>query len=221
MSAALLAKLIEAGTPADLIAEVAVELARAQATQETLDHKRAKDAERQRRHRESRDVTSCHVTSQEKGFPKVSPAPLPNQSQKISPLNPPIDRYKSEWNDMAAAHALPKIDGITGNRLRTLRRRYAEHGEDAISRAIAFVPKCPHWLGANGWLGNFDSLLRPDNFQRMLEGAYLAKQDDRPPSHAEQLANLERMIPIYEEAGRTDLVDQSHARIAELRKVAA
>jgi hypothetical protein len=219
MNTALLAKLIEAGTPADLVAEVAAEMGRAQAIQEQVERRRAKDRARKvpRNSTESEESAEFH----QKGFPEVSPAPLPNQSQKISPLNPPIDRYKSEWNDMAAAHALPKIDGITGNRLRTLRRRYAEHGEDAISRAIAFVPKCPHWLGANGWLGNFDSLLRPDNFQRMLEGAYLAKQDDRPPSHAEQLANLERMIPIYEEAGRTDLVDQSHARIAELRKVAA
>jgi hypothetical protein len=219
MNTALLAKLIEAGTPADLVAEVAAEMGRAQAIQEQVERRRAKDRARKVPRNSTESEESAEF--QQKGFPEVSPAPLPNQSQKISPLNPPIDRYKSEWNDMAAAHALPKIDGITGNRLRTLRRRYAEHGEDAISRAIAFVPKCPHWLGANGWLGNFDSLLRPDNFQRMLEGAYLAKQDDRPPSHAEQLANLERMIPIYEEAGRTDLVDQSHARIAELRKVAA
>ena len=34
---------------------------------------------------------------------------------------------------------------------------------------------CSLWLGANGWLGNFDSLMRPDNFQRMIEGAYSKK----------------------------------------------
>jgi hypothetical protein len=46
MNAALLAKLIEAGTPADLVAEVAVELGRAHAAQEILEKRRAKDRER-------------------------------------------------------------------------------------------------------------------------------------------------------------------------------
>jgi len=84
-----------------------------------------------------------------------------------------VGRFKSEWNAIAEQHDLPKIEGITGNRLKAVRQRCQDHGPDAVSRAIATVPKCPHWLGENGWRGNFDSLMRPDNFQRMIEGAYI------------------------------------------------
>lgn len=48
MSAALVAKLIQAGTPAELVAEVAMELARAEAASEILERRRMKDRERKR-----------------------------------------------------------------------------------------------------------------------------------------------------------------------------
>jgi hypothetical protein len=60
VSAALLAKLIESGTPAALVAEVATELGRAQAERDILERKKEQDRERQRRHR-SRDVTLRHA----------------------------------------------------------------------------------------------------------------------------------------------------------------
>lgn len=53
MSAALLTKLIEAGTPADLVAEVAMELGRALAAAELLEQRRAKDRQRKRLPRKS------------------------------------------------------------------------------------------------------------------------------------------------------------------------
>jgi hypothetical protein len=119
-------------------------------------------------------------------------------------------RFKSEWNDMATKHGLPKIAAIAGKRERALNARIKEHGLDAISRAIAAVPNSPHWMGANGWLGNFDSLMRPDNFQRMLEGTYAPKQTPAPkPLTDEQIRNIERR---YVADGH-----QEHA--AEMRKL--
>lgn len=89
MSAALIAKLIEAGTPADLVAEVAMELSRAQVVTETLDRRRKNERERKAR---SREVTGQSVTARDgadKGSLEVSPrTPLPKPS-KSSPLNPP------------------------------------------------------------------------------------------------------------------------------------
>ena len=61
----LLARLIEAGTPADLIEEVAMMVAEKRASERALEEARAKSRERQARKRErdlSRDVTDCHVT---------------------------------------------------------------------------------------------------------------------------------------------------------------
>ncbi len=61
----LLARLIEAGTPADLIEEVAMMIAEKRAADRAVEDARAKARERQARKRErdqSRDVTECHVT---------------------------------------------------------------------------------------------------------------------------------------------------------------
>src|SRR5690348_11235150 len=93
MNAALLAKLIEAGTPADLVAEVAMELGRAAATAEALATRRKheRDAKAKSRAVTGQDVTereSAEVT--DKGSLEVSPhTPLPKPS-KSPPLNPPV-----------------------------------------------------------------------------------------------------------------------------------
>jgi hypothetical protein len=166
--------LLEAGATAEqIVALVKADMAE---RERALEEKRAKDAERQRRHRSSRDVTVTACDTATKGFPEVSPhTPLPNQSQ-ISPLNPPrIGEVQERWNAMAGKHGLPRVEAIKGKRLRAVKARAGEHDWDAVMRAIDAVPGSPHWLGANGWLGNFDSLMRPENFQRMLEGTYATK----------------------------------------------
>lgn len=57
MSATLLAKLIEAGTPAELIAEVAMELAKAAAAEKAMQNKREYDREYQRGRRKNRTTS--------------------------------------------------------------------------------------------------------------------------------------------------------------------
>ncbi|WP_143559583.1 hypothetical protein, partial [Sphingomonas dokdonensis] len=76
MSADLLARLIAAGTPADLIGEVAMLAARAEAATAAIEGRRAKDRARQQARREdlSRDVTLGHETSRETAD---EPAPSP------------------------------------------------------------------------------------------------------------------------------------------------
>ena len=72
----LLARLIQAGTPADLVAEVARELARAEVAQEAIQKRRANDRERTNRRRgnvTSRDNTGHDVTERD---PSLSPSPL-------------------------------------------------------------------------------------------------------------------------------------------------
>jgi hypothetical protein len=94
MSAALLARLIEAGTPAALVGEVAMELAKAQAVADILEQRKAKDRERKRLPRTSAESEET-AEIQEQGFPEVSPPapPLPNPSN-TAPLSPPIQEEK-------------------------------------------------------------------------------------------------------------------------------
>lgn len=98
MSATLLAKLIEAGTPAELVAEVAMELARSGVVHELVEKKRAYDREYQRERRKDRTMSYDTNDVVEKASLEVSPhTPLPNPS-KITPLSPPKDRVEvPEW----------------------------------------------------------------------------------------------------------------------------
>ncbi len=79
MSASLLARLIEAGTPAELIGEVALLVAKAG----QLEERRAAERDRKRR---SRDVTGQGVTGRD--TPLDGPPPSP-QTPLPPPLNPP------------------------------------------------------------------------------------------------------------------------------------
>ena len=75
MSTNLLARLIEAGTPAALVAEVAMLAARADAASDAINGRRARDRERQMRsrHATSRDITLDSVT--ERDVCRRSPLP--------------------------------------------------------------------------------------------------------------------------------------------------
>lgn len=84
MSADLLARLIEAGTPAALVAEVAMELGKAEAERTILAERRKNERERKAR---SRDITGQDVTERDERdrlpsldkspqTPKINPTPL-------------------------------------------------------------------------------------------------------------------------------------------------
>lgn len=80
----LIARLIAAGTPADLIEEVAMELARAKVAEEAIDQRRSKDRERQQAHR--RNVTSRYAADvTQEASPLSSPPKVPPDPQKITP----------------------------------------------------------------------------------------------------------------------------------------
>uniref|UniRef100_UPI002FDE8096 hypothetical protein n=2 Tax=Sphingobium yanoikuyae TaxID=13690 RepID=UPI002FDE8096 len=78
MSTDLLARLIAAGTPADLVAEVAMLAAQADTDRAAIQSRRAADRDRSaRRHARSRDDTLDHVTTRDVTGASPSPAPSP------------------------------------------------------------------------------------------------------------------------------------------------
>lgn len=199
MSAAkLVARLAQAGLDPSLLSEVAEALFTGEIETRKLAERREKDKLRQRK---SRDVTGQHVTDCDLSLDKKPPqTPSKTKPNQVPPIIPQIE---ASWQAIAERHGLPKIEGIKGKRLKALMARIDEHGEEAVFRAISNVPNSPHWLGANGWLGNFDSLMRPDNFQRMIEGAYATKAAApaaKPPTSAE----LEERARFYDKIGKPD-----------------
>lgn len=104
MNAALLARLIAAGTPADLVAEVAMELARASAEQEALQRLRAaataRKQEQRRRERDgdntaSRDVARRDATGGDDRDNRAASPPdkkvPPNPLKELTPPTPTVE----------------------------------------------------------------------------------------------------------------------------------
>lgn len=83
----LLARLIEAGTPAALIEEVAMLLAEKKISDAAIADRRAKDRSRQERKR-SRDEAECHVTERDISN-GAFPAP-PNENNLTPPTHTPV-----------------------------------------------------------------------------------------------------------------------------------
>ena len=95
----------------------------------------------------------------------------------------------SAWNRLP----LPNILSIRGKRKAALTARIKEFGEEQVMRAIHNIENSPFLLGNNksGWQITFDWFVRPNNFQKVLEGNYLARdgteikdEEDLPFSEA-------------------------------------
>lgn len=116
MTADLLARLIEAGTPAALVAEVAMLAARADAAGEAIEKRRAVDRDRQtrRRHATSRDITLDSVTTRDI-TDEPSPSPPPLLPPQTPPITPPPLPHPEEFNAStrkARASAWPCPEGV-------------------------------------------------------------------------------------------------------------
>ncbi|WCT73944.1 hypothetical protein PQ455_01545 [Sphingomonas naphthae] len=223
-SAALLARLIEAGTPLALVGEVAAALARAEAEARSAIEAAAlpsKGALRTRRWRE-RHQSSQSVTCDARDADvteSVTAPPTPNKSppdpQKLTPtpcvcvphereadpISVPItsrimanrlalatlaamaagqreaaalDGAVAAWNDMAKRTGLSAVVKLTAERKGRLRARLAEFGPDAFTEAIAAIERSPFCRGDSdrGWRADFDFLLQPKSFTRLIEGSY-------------------------------------------------
>lgn len=80
------------------------------------------------------------------------------------------------WNDMAERAGLPKAK-MTPERQRKLRSRIRLHPVEDWTEAIAAFERSSFLRGENdrSWRPNFDFLLQPSSFTKLIEGAY-----DRP-----------------------------------------
>lgn len=170
LSAAALRLMAEKGLTLEDVAEIV-------AANESRD---PTNAERQARHRakkkaESNGVTVTPVT----GFPNDRDIlTLPDSPSVISSeITPPIelteDQVLEAWNVMAGEAGLPKAK-MTPERRKKLKPFIRRHSVDDITEAIWAIPRSPFLRGENdrGWRPNFDFLLQPSSFTKIIEGTY-------------------------------------------------
>lgn len=146
----LIARLFAAGTPPELVAEVAMELGRLNGERDALDRRRAADAARQQERRdrikaedEARHVTSRDVTDVTGVAPFLDKEKSPRPPKEINPI-PRTDsarareaiRLPAEWRPAKCN------DG-------TIARQIIDHrGQDWAKRALESFQN--HWHAANG-----------------------------------------------------------------------
>ncbi len=150
-----------------------------------IEARRAGDRERKRRQRgtvtgQSRDtdvtVTDTPPSLDKETSPRppkeIKPIPELSEAEASSPALQP-EHVVEAWNDMAGRCGLPKAK-LTPPRRRALTSRIRQHTISDFTEAIGAVERSPFLLGENdrAWRADFDFLLQPKSFIRLIEGSY-------------------------------------------------
>ena len=171
-NAAALKMMADKGLTAHDIAEIA-------AANERRADPTAAERKRRQRAKSRRDVTRDMVSPNESILtPSVTPVisneitpPAENDDQPV--LKP--EHVVEAWNEMAARTGLPSVRKLTPKRMVSLRRRITENSIEDFTEAIDAIERSPFLRGERGdreWKANFDFLLSPEKFNRILEGTY-------------------------------------------------
>ena len=85
-----------------------------------------------------------------------------------------VEDVVEAWNDLADARGLAKVARITENRRRQIKARIREYEPEDWSTALAAIYNSKFLCGENdrGWKADFDFLLQPKSFVKLIEGAY-------------------------------------------------
>jgi hypothetical protein len=158
------------------------------AIDQAAENKRAYDREYHRNHRKNRTTSyETHDNNDQKGSVEVSPAPLPNHSKNSLPpapkgaspqKNDPDKLTATEvieaWQERMVPRGFPAIAKMTGERERKLRARLKDSTLEEWQRAMDALERSAFCRGENdrGWRADFDFLLQPKSFTKLLEGAY-------------------------------------------------
>lgn len=91
------------------------------------------------------------------------------------------DEVVEAWNALAADVGLPVVAKLTKERKRKLACRIRDHPFEEWASALAAIRRSRFLQGDNqrGWRANFDFLLQPSSFTKLLEGQY----DEQAKAH--------------------------------------
>jgi hypothetical protein len=91
-----------------------------------------------------------------------------------------IDNKRINYNsisDMWNAKNTPKVERLTAKRKNAIKILLKEFTEEDCKLVFDKVPTIPYLIGQNehGWIANFDYVIRPDKFVKILEGGWESK----------------------------------------------
>jgi uncharacterized protein YdaU (DUF1376 family) len=85
-----------------------------------------------------------------------------------------VDEIVEAWNERMAPQGFPAVRRLTGTRLKHLKARLRENSIDDWQAAFAAMERSAFLKGENerGWRADFDFLLQPKSFTKLLEGSF-------------------------------------------------
>jgi hypothetical protein len=197
---AILKAMQAAGASIDVI--IAAVEADAAIEEKRRDVRRANNAERQRRFKAKRKtvVTSGNADN---ALPSVTGSPkdiyiqTPSEPLSANADSPPLaDRVVSAWNEGPAKSGCTAAIPLNQDRIKHLRARIREHGEQSVFEAIGNLGRSDFHCGKNDrcWKANLGWLLKsPENFQKALE----LRPTEKPPPSGPGLAALLHQAQRY------------------------
>jgi hypothetical protein len=182
--------LLAAGVTGDALVDAIAEMEAAQPKDATADRRRAWDRERKRQQREmvSGGIPPESADNADSDEAKEIPPkpPKENTTPQISPKGDTTPQAANDenqlkpehvvevWNDMAGQCGLPKVKDLNSARRRRLQTLIRRHSVQDFTEAIGAIERSPWMHGGNdrGWRADFDFLINPTKFTRLIEGSY-------------------------------------------------
>jgi uncharacterized protein YdaU (DUF1376 family) len=99
-----------------------------------------------------------------------------NEDLSVEPTDKPLTKQEviDAWQDRMVPLGFPPIRKMTAQRDRQLRARLRDSTLEDWQRAMSALERSAFCRGENdrGWRADFDFLLQPKSFTKLLEGAY-------------------------------------------------
>ena len=105
------------------------------------------------------------------------------------------DWIVDSWNELEKYGIAPiRRFSETGTRIKNVRARLKEYGEDGVREAIGNIHYSDFLKGRNGkgWTITFDWFIKPSNFQKVIEGNYGKK-----PAEKKKIVKEEEHINLW------------------------
>jgi hypothetical protein len=124
-------------------------------------------------------------------------------------------RVIESWNELPKVH---KVRILDNSRKQMLRLRIKAHGLETMLEAVRLVGRSPFLRGeaGDGRKADINIILQPKTLARVLEGFYGTDEVKPELGPVERLAQLRRVLPLYERDGHEEWAAQARRMIAKL-----
>ena len=144
---------------------------------EKRQYKSDNSADRVKKHREKRNGecnVSCNVTETPPDTETDTDTETDKKDMSSDDDSVSVKDIVEAWNELAEAKGLAKVVRVTDSRRKQIQARIKEYEPDDWSKALTAIYKSKFLCGENdrGWKADFDFLLQPKSFVKLVEGAY-------------------------------------------------